>query len=388
MGKEPVRRPFSCIAGIMSQRGAKYNPMRPGQNRRVRGRNRSKGPNPLTRSYESTGPDVKVRGTAQHVADKYAQLARDAQSSGDPVAAENYYQHAEHYYRIIAGAQEQFRQQFGGYGQRPFDEDGEDGDEEAGPNGYPYGGGERPNGAGHGEDGDFGNQPQPYDGRGSERPQRYERSDRPSGDRGGERYDRNDRFARDRNDRGPRPPERSDRGPQPDRNAPPDRHAPSDRHSPQDRPPPNRNDRRERDDRSDRGERFVRNDQAPRSDRGERPPERFVRDEQPPRETARPDRADERGDGQERDRRREEPEEPAGLPAFLTTPVRVPIAVEEPLVEMAPSPVPAAGEKPEAADGEAPVRPRTRRRRTRYEGSVEAGTPESAAPVKDPTPAE
>src|SRR5215204_5276909 len=103
--------------------------MRPGQNRRMRGRNnnRNKGPNPLTRSYESNGPDVKIRGTAQHIADKYAQLARDAQASGDPVAAENYLQHAEHYYRIIAAAQEQFRDQFGGtYQQRPFEEDGDD----------------------------------------------------------------------------------------------------------------------------------------------------------------------------------------------------------------------------------------------------------------------
>jgi hypothetical protein len=48
--------------------------------------------------YESNGPDVKIRGTASHVAEKYLQLARDAQSSGDPVAAENYYQHAEHYF--------------------------------------------------------------------------------------------------------------------------------------------------------------------------------------------------------------------------------------------------------------------------------------------------
>ena len=76
----------------------------------MRGRNRNKGPNPLTRTYESNGPDVKIRGTAQHIADKYAQLARDSQASGDPVAAENYLQHAEHYYRIIAAAQEQFRQ--------------------------------------------------------------------------------------------------------------------------------------------------------------------------------------------------------------------------------------------------------------------------------------
>jgi hypothetical protein len=83
--------------------------MRNGQNKRMRGRNR-KGQNPLTRIFESNGPDVKIRGTASHVAEKYVQLARDAQTSGDPVAAENYFQHAEHYFRLIAAAQEQFRQ--------------------------------------------------------------------------------------------------------------------------------------------------------------------------------------------------------------------------------------------------------------------------------------
>jgi hypothetical protein len=81
----------------------------------MRGRNRGSGGggknhNPLTRVYESNGPDVKIRGTANHVAEKYIQLARDATASGDPVAAENYYQHAEHYFRLIAAAQEQFRQ--------------------------------------------------------------------------------------------------------------------------------------------------------------------------------------------------------------------------------------------------------------------------------------
>jgi Domain of unknown function (DUF4167) len=60
--------------------------------------------------YESNGPDIKIRGTASHIAEKYLQLARDAQSSGDPIAAENYYQHAEHYFRLIAAAQEQLRQ--------------------------------------------------------------------------------------------------------------------------------------------------------------------------------------------------------------------------------------------------------------------------------------
>ena len=69
--------------------------------------NNRKGPNPLTRNYESNGPDVKIRGSAQQIAEKYTTLARDAQTSGDPVSAENYLQHAEHYNRIIAAAQAQ-----------------------------------------------------------------------------------------------------------------------------------------------------------------------------------------------------------------------------------------------------------------------------------------
>jgi Domain of unknown function (DUF4167) len=112
--------------------------MRNGQ-KRMRGRGgHRKSQNPLTRVYESNGPDVKIRGTASHVAEKYIQLARDAQSSGDPVAAENYYQHAEHYFRLIAAAQEQFRQQNPYYQQQQpqqgaqqnaddnFDEDGDE----------------------------------------------------------------------------------------------------------------------------------------------------------------------------------------------------------------------------------------------------------------------
>ena len=74
--------------------------MRNGQNKRMRGRNR-KGQNPLTRVYESNGPDVKIRGTASHVYEKYLQLARDAGSMGDRVMQENYLQHAEHYFRIL-----------------------------------------------------------------------------------------------------------------------------------------------------------------------------------------------------------------------------------------------------------------------------------------------
>ena len=71
---------------------------------RTRGRGR-KAANPLSRSYDSNGPDVKIRGTASHIAEKYQSLARDAIASGDLVMAENYYQHAEHYLRIIAASQ-------------------------------------------------------------------------------------------------------------------------------------------------------------------------------------------------------------------------------------------------------------------------------------------
>ena len=103
--------------------------MRNGQ-KRMRGRGgHRKSQNPLTRVYESNGPDVKIRGTASHIAEKYIQLARDAQSSGDPVAAENYYQHAEHYFRLIAAAQEQFRQQNPYYQQQPQQGAGQGGEE-------------------------------------------------------------------------------------------------------------------------------------------------------------------------------------------------------------------------------------------------------------------
>jgi hypothetical protein len=60
------------------------------------------------RAFDSNGPDgVKVRGAAQHIYEKYQQLARDAGSSGDRVLAENYLQHAEHYFRVLRAMQPQ-----------------------------------------------------------------------------------------------------------------------------------------------------------------------------------------------------------------------------------------------------------------------------------------
>ena len=119
--------------------------MRQGQqNRRGRGRNNNnnrKGHNhhnPLMRTYQSNGPDQKIHGTPAQIAEKYMSLARDALSSGDPVLAENYLQHAEHYNRIILTYREQQMQQGGdmnggGMGRtRPFQGEGFDAGEDSG----------------------------------------------------------------------------------------------------------------------------------------------------------------------------------------------------------------------------------------------------------------
>lgn len=79
------------------------------------------GNQPLNRNhvFDSQGPDVRVRGTAQQLFEKYLQLGRDATSSGDRVAAEGYFQHAEHYFRILGAmnAAQQQTPQGGGGGQ-------------------------------------------------------------------------------------------------------------------------------------------------------------------------------------------------------------------------------------------------------------------------------
>ena len=69
-------------------------------------RNRSNsGGNVVNRVFDSSGPEGKVRGTPQQIIDKYTQLARDAQLGNDRVATENFYQHAEHYLRLLSQAQ-------------------------------------------------------------------------------------------------------------------------------------------------------------------------------------------------------------------------------------------------------------------------------------------
>lgn len=64
-----------------------------------------RGPQSPNQFFQSNGPNVKIRGTARQVAEQYLQLARDAHTGNDPVAAENYLQHAEHYFRLIGAAE-------------------------------------------------------------------------------------------------------------------------------------------------------------------------------------------------------------------------------------------------------------------------------------------
>jgi hypothetical protein len=82
--------------------------MRPGPNKRSRGRNNGNHPphnRPRTpyrvQTFDSNGPNVKIRGNAYQIFERYVALAREALAGGDRIGAENLYQHAEHYFRVM-----------------------------------------------------------------------------------------------------------------------------------------------------------------------------------------------------------------------------------------------------------------------------------------------
>jgi hypothetical protein len=178
--------------------------------KRQRGRNRGGGgggkpQQNANRAFDSNGPDgVKVRGNAQHVFEKYQQLARDAASSGDRVLAENYLQHAEHYFRLLRAIQPQRpaaeilgRDQFASGYDIDFEDEGAQAQSEAADEAAEAQGDgearerdqrrdrdERPRGEWQGRDREGGDQ-------------RRDRDDRPRGDGEG-RQGRRDRWQRDR----------------------------------------------------------------------------------------------------------------------------------------------------------------------------------------------
>ncbi|NCC21445.1 MAG: DUF4167 domain-containing protein [Alphaproteobacteria bacterium] len=73
----------------------------PNRRSRNRGNGGRRGNQPRAQVFDSNGPDVRIRGTAYQVHEKYMNLAKDASSQGDLVLAESYLQHAEHYQRLI-----------------------------------------------------------------------------------------------------------------------------------------------------------------------------------------------------------------------------------------------------------------------------------------------
>ena len=316
--------------------------MRPGQNKRMRGRNNRKGPNPLTRTYESNGPDVKIRGTAQHVAEKYLQLARDAQSSGDPVMAESYLQHAEHYFRLIASAQLAQAQAQMGYVRAPGEPDMEEMDDDDDMGGLPdrfaspperfsqppqqqgYGGQQQP----YGQPSFGGQQPQQPPMAPPNQPQPF--IDRPAF--GGERQHSQ--------------PYQGERQPRPDR------------------PFRDRQDRPEQQDRNQNGQGRFNN-----RGRENRQPREFRNDQQP-REGFREPRVEAPVEA--------EAPAAAALPSFITSPVRVIVPEPE-----APQPVVNAepDQRPEGEVGGYHLRPR--RRRKRPEGEAPEASAQGDLPVAE-----
>jgi hypothetical protein len=107
---------------------------------------------PLNRNhvFDSSGPDVRVRGTAQQLFEKYLQLGRDATGSGDRVMAESYFQHAEHYFRILnainQASQQGLPQQNGQLPRRPPMQEMGEGDADEGEV-QPPGVGDQPGGS-------------------------------------------------------------------------------------------------------------------------------------------------------------------------------------------------------------------------------------------------
>jgi hypothetical protein len=312
------------------------------------------------RSFESNGPDnVKIRGNAQHVFEKYQQLARDASSSGDRVLAENYLQHAEHYFRVVRAVQPLRpvadiigRDTFtSGYDIDFEDESGAQAD----PGEAPPAEGDNPTTASS-SDGEGGEQRQDRgEWQSRDRPQDRQRDDR---DRG---YNRDDRQQQDRyRDDRPRDDRSQDRSQDRQRDDRPRSDAPrsdaprSD--APRDDRTQDRSQDRQRDDRPARRDRFGR-DRFERGDRPARDPMAVVEPESTPL-TAAPAEAE---SGQHQLRSQDGSLSPA--PAFLQARTDAP---------------PRAVTAAEAEDGEV-KKPRRRRAPRTFEGG------EGEAPAKAET---
>ena len=342
--------------------------------KRQRGRNRNGGANNggkpqqqnANRAFESNGPEnIKVRGNAQHVFEKYQQLARDATTAGDRVLAENYLQHAEHYFRVVRAMQPTRpaseilgRDQF----VSGFDIDFED---ESGAQAAALADAEA---AANGDTAEA------SDGETESRDRNGWRDDRPREDR--PREDRGDRPRfRDRDDRWRDDRPREDRPPREDRGDRQRDDRPRDERPRDDRP----RDERPREDRP--------RDDRPRDDR---PRDERPREDRPPREP-RGDRPEggRRDRWREREPREDRPErdplaviEPKGAPIVAAEEKSSPVLRDDdggeshaPAFLKAPrTRAPKADVTPEAEAGEEAAKPARRRRAPRsFEGGGEEG---------------
>jgi hypothetical protein len=171
--------------------------------KRQRSRNRGGGggkpQHNANRAFESNGPDgVKIRGAAQHVFEKYQQLARDALTAGDRVLAEGYQQHAEHYFRVLRAVQPQRppsdiigRDAFASGYDIDFEEEPAEGAEQPSEGGEGEGERQEPRGEWRQEGGR-------YEPRRDDRPRNGYRDDRPRDDRQRDDRPRDDRPRDDR----------------------------------------------------------------------------------------------------------------------------------------------------------------------------------------------
>ena len=348
--------------------------------KRQRGRNRgggNSGGKPqqqnANRAFDSNGPEgVKVRGNAQHVFEKYQQLARDAGSAGDRVLAENYLQHAEHYFRVVRAMQPQRpaseilgRDQF----TSGFDIDFED---ESGAQAQQIADAENANNA-YNEGGE--GETEARGGWRDDRPQRddRQRDDRPRDDRPRFRDDRPQRDDRQRDDRPrddrprderPRDERPRDDRPQRDDRPPRDDRPQQDSRQRDERPRDDRpRDERPREDRprnfegGGRRDRFRdRDDRPPREDRPDRDPLAVVEPQStplvsPPLVSPPPAASEERASPAPRDESR--------APAFLKS---------TPRVKPQSAPLPTVEET--AASDEAAKRPKRRRAPRTFEGGA------------------
>jgi hypothetical protein len=342
------------------------------------------------RAFDSNGPEgVKVRGAAQSVYEKYQQLARDATSSGDRVLAENYLQHAEHYFRVLRAIQPNRpvsdiigKDAYSAY-EIDFEAEPEEQSEtpEAAQAEAPADGGDGEGQGGEQRRDRFENRPRddrPRDGQRDDRPRdNNQNRDRFEGQQGqGQGQSRRDRW-RDRDDRprdGQRDGQRDDR-PRDDR--------PRDERPREDRPRDDRpRDDRPREERAPREDRFR--DDRPREDR---PREERVREERPAAVEA-TEAAPSEG-RRERPRRERAPRdrdpmaviEPQATPLTSEAPASPLLRGQDGDVSHAPAflgrkstrseaPAEAAPVAPTADEGEAPAKPKRRRAPRSFESAT------------------